>query len=88
VLGSLSPEGSSKSFDASADGYARAEAVSAIYIKRLDEAIRDRNPIRAVIRSSATNVYVSLTSPFRIVMNSLDGFPEDNIATSPVRQMR
>ncbi|KAJ4302895.1 Mycolipanoate synthase [Kalmusia sp. IMI 367209] len=55
LLGSLSPEGSSKSFDASADGYARGEAVSALYIKRLDEAIKDGNPIRAVIRSSATN---------------------------------
>jgi Polyketide synthase modules and related proteins len=51
----LSPEGSSKTFDASADGYARGEAVTALYIKRLEEAIRDRNPIRAVIRSSASN---------------------------------
>lgn len=66
-LGSLSPEGSSKSFDAHADGYARAEAVSALYIKRLDEAIKDGNPIRAVIRSSATSVYVSQAFPFRIM---------------------
>ena len=51
----LSPEGSSKSFDAAADGYARGEAVNALYIKRLDKAIRDKNPIRAVIRSSASN---------------------------------
>ena len=51
----LSPEGSSKSFDASADGYARGEGVTALYIKRLDEAIKDRNPIRAIIRSSASN---------------------------------
>ena len=51
----LSPEGSSKTFDASADGYARAEGVSCLYIKRLDEAIRDGNPVRAVIRASATN---------------------------------
>ena len=51
----LSPEGSSKSFDASADGYARGEAVNAIYIKRLDEAIRDKNPIRAILRGSAAN---------------------------------
>ena len=51
----LSPEGSSKSFDAAADGYARGEGVNALYIKRLDEAIRDKNPIRAVIRSSASN---------------------------------
>lgn len=51
----LSPEGSSKTFDASADGYARAEGISCLYIKRLDEAIRDGNPVRAVIRASATN---------------------------------
>ncbi|KAH8659903.1 hypothetical protein BX600DRAFT_399805 [Xylariales sp. PMI_506] len=54
-LMALSPEGSSKSFDAAADGYARGEAVTALYIKRLDDAIRDGNPIRAVIRSSAAN---------------------------------
>ncbi|KAL4970621.1 type I polyketide synthase [Aspergillus stella-maris] len=53
LLMALSPEGSSKSFDAAADGYARGEAVTALYIKRLDEAIRDGNSIRAVIRSSA-----------------------------------
>ncbi|KAL4795380.1 acyl transferase domain-containing protein [Aspergillus venezuelensis] len=53
LLMALSPEGSSKSFDAAADGYARGEAVTALYIKRLDKAIRDGNPIRAVIRSSA-----------------------------------
>lgn len=70
LLGSLSPEGSSKSFDASADGYARGEAVSALYVKRLDEAIKDGNPIRAVIRSSATNVYVSRIFLFRVVMDS------------------
>ena len=51
----LSPEGSCKSFDASADGYARGEGVNALYIKRLDEAIRDKNPVRAVIGSSASN---------------------------------
>jgi acyl transferase domain-containing protein len=55
VQAALSPEGSSKSFDAGADGYARGEAVTVLYIKRLDEAIRDGNPIRAVIRSSASN---------------------------------
>ena len=51
----LSPEGSSKSFDASADGYARGEGVTALYVKRLDSALRDGNPIRAIIRSSACN---------------------------------
>lgn len=51
----LSPDGSCKTFDASANGYARGEGISSIYIKRLDEALRDGNPIRAVIRGSASN---------------------------------
>lgn len=53
--GVLSPTGSCKSFDARADGYARGEAINAIYIKKLDDALRDGDPIRAVIRATATN---------------------------------
>ncbi|RDA88225.1 hypothetical protein CP532_0333 [Ophiocordyceps camponoti-leonardi (nom. inval.)] len=53
--GVLSPTGSCKSFDAAADGYARGEAINAVYIKLLDDAIRDGDPIRAVIRSTAVN---------------------------------
>lgn len=55
VQAALSPEGSSKSFDAAADGYARGEAVTALYIKRLDDAVRDGNPIRAILRASSSN---------------------------------
>ena len=53
--GVLSPEGSCKTFDAFADGFARGEAINAIYIKKLDDAIRDNNPVRAVIRGTLTN---------------------------------
>jgi acyl transferase domain-containing protein len=53
--GVLFPEGSCKTFDAAADGFARAEAINAIYIKLLDDAIRDGNPVRAVIRGTLTN---------------------------------
>ena len=53
--GVLSPTGSSKSFDARADGYARAEAVNAVYIKSLSAALSNNDPIRAVIRSTAVN---------------------------------
>lgn len=51
----LSKDGSCKTFSADANGYARGEAIAAVYIKRLDVALRDENPIRAVIRGTATN---------------------------------
>ncbi|ERF75982.1 hypothetical protein EPUS_01348 [Endocarpon pusillum Z07020] len=50
-----SPSGRCHTFDAKADGYIKAEAVNAIILKRLDDAIQDRDPIRAVIRGSSTN---------------------------------
>lgn len=53
--GVLSPDGSCKTFSADANGYARGEAISAIFVKPLRDAIRDGNPIRAVIRSTASN---------------------------------
>ncbi len=55
MQGVLSADASSKTFDASANGYARGEAINAVFIKRLDDAIRDNNPIRAVIRATGTN---------------------------------
>src|ERR1700722_9379904 len=48
----LSSEGSCKTFDSAADGYARAEGVTAVYAKRLEDALRDGNPIRAVIKGT------------------------------------
>ena len=53
--GILSPDGSCKSFSADANGYARGEAITAIYVKPLDAAIRDGNPVRAVIRAVTAN---------------------------------
>ena len=64
--GVISPTGSCKSFDANADGYARGEAVSALYIKKLSDAIRDGDTVRAVIRSTCVNndgKTVGITSP-------------------------
>ncbi|KAF2967866.1 hypothetical protein GQX73_g5699 [Xylaria multiplex] len=48
-----SATGRCHSFDAKADGYVKAEGINVIYIKRLDDAIRDGNVIRAVIRGTA-----------------------------------
>ncbi|KIJ16050.1 hypothetical protein PAXINDRAFT_11094 [Paxillus involutus ATCC 200175] len=50
-LGVLSPTGSSKSFDASADGYARAEAAAAVVIKRQDLVERDGDLGRIRLRT-------------------------------------
>ena len=51
----LAPDGKCKTFDAAADGYVRGEGCGVIVIKRLEEAIRDGDRIRAVIRGSAIN---------------------------------
>lgn len=53
--GVLSPTSQCHTFDESADGYGRGEGVGALYIKRLSDAIRDGDPVRAVIRGTAVN---------------------------------
>ncbi|KAL8910611.1 MAG: hypothetical protein Q9171_004105 [Xanthocarpia ochracea] len=53
--GILGPDGSCKTFSADANGYARGEAITAVYVKPLDAAIRDGNPVRAVIRAAMSN---------------------------------
>lgn len=65
MKGAFSPTGQCHTFDADADGYIRGEAVNCVYLKQLDDAIRDGDPIRAVIRGSATNSdgNTSLTQP-------------------------
>jgi acyl transferase domain-containing protein len=52
----LSKDGSCKTFSADADGFGRGEAVCGILVKPLKDAIRDGNPVRAVIRATAVNV--------------------------------
>ncbi|KAF6814034.1 hypothetical protein CSOJ01_04267 [Colletotrichum sojae] len=51
----LNPEGHSRSFDADAGGYGRGEGAGALVLKRLDKALQDGDPIRAVIRASGVN---------------------------------
>jgi acyl transferase domain-containing protein/NADPH:quinone reductase-like Zn-dependent oxidoreductase/acyl carrier protein len=55
AAGMLSPEGRSKSFDAQANGYVRAEGAGMLYIKPLSAARRDGDRIYAVILATAVN---------------------------------
>jgi acyl transferase domain-containing protein len=53
--GVLSDTSTCHSFSADADGYGRGDAVGALYLKRLSDAIRDNDPIRSIIRATAVN---------------------------------
>ena len=51
----LSPDGHCRAFDAQAGGTVMASAVGCVILKRLSDAVRDGDCIRAVIRGSALN---------------------------------
>ncbi|PWY90616.1 putative polyketide synthase [Aspergillus sclerotioniger CBS 115572] len=51
----LSPDSQCWSFDARASGYARGEGTVMVVLKRLDDALRDGNTIRAIIRNTGSN---------------------------------
>lgn len=65
-IGALSPTGRCHTFDDKADGYTPGECIASILIKPLKEAIKDGDPIHAVIKGSASlhgGYTPSLTAP-------------------------
>ncbi|KUJ15366.1 ketoacyl-synt-domain-containing protein [Mollisia scopiformis] len=62
----LSKTGSCKTYDQGADGYCRGDGVVTLILKRLDDAITEKDPILGVIAGTATNhsaEAVSITHP-------------------------
>ncbi|HEX2049209.1 MAG TPA: beta-ketoacyl synthase N-terminal-like domain-containing protein [Actinomycetota bacterium] len=53
--GALAPDGRCKTFDESADGYARGEGAGAVVLKRLSKALADGDRVYALVRGSDVN---------------------------------
>jgi acyl transferase domain-containing protein/acyl carrier protein len=51
----LAPDGRCKTFDQAADGYVRSEGAAVLVLKRLADAVNDRNTVLAVIKGGAVN---------------------------------
>ncbi len=54
-LGFLAPDGRCKVFDARADGFVRSEGGGVLVMKRLSDALADRDRVRGLVRGSAVN---------------------------------
>ncbi|OAA66673.1 BcPKS5, polyketide synthase [Niveomyces insectorum RCEF 264] len=70
----LSPTGSSKMWDAGADGYARGEGIAAVVLKTLSAALRDGDRIDCIIRGTAVNQdgkTAGLTMPSNVAQANL-----------------
>jgi acyl transferase domain-containing protein len=60
----LSPTGQCKPFDTKADGYCRGEAIGAVFLKKLSNAIADGDQIMGVISATAINQNMNTTPIF------------------------
>ncbi|KAL8925146.1 MAG: hypothetical protein Q9208_003651 [Pyrenodesmia sp. 3 TL-2023] len=70
----LSPEGISHTFDDRANGYGRGEGIGSLIVKRLSDALRDGDTIRAVIRGTGANAdgrTPSITQPSTLAQADL-----------------
>ncbi len=55
LVGALSSDGTCRAFDRAGDGTVPSSGAGVVLLKRLADAIADRDPIRAVIRGTAVN---------------------------------
>ena len=66
----LSRTGNCKTFDDSADGYCRGEGAGTVVLKRLDDALLDKDPILGVICDVSTNHNAEAQSITRPCVNA------------------
>ncbi|AKT40700.1 type I polyketide synthase [Chondromyces crocatus] len=84
----LSPDGRCKAFDASANGFVRGEGCGVVVLKRLSDALRDGDPIVALIRGSAVNQdgrSTGLTAPNVLSQQALLRQALENARVSPAQ---
>lgn len=89
-LNMLSPDGQCYSFDHRANGYSRGEGFGVLVLKRIQDAIRDNNTIRGIIRSTGCNQdgnTPSITLPSSIAQENLirETYEKAGLSLKPTR---
>ncbi|KAI0164431.1 polyketide synthase [Hypoxylon sp. FL1284] len=82
----LSKEHNCNTFDDKADGYCRADACASVIVKRLDDAVADKDNILAVILGSQTNHSadaISITHPHGPTQSILSSAILDEAGVDP-----
>ncbi|KAL9619500.1 MAG: hypothetical protein Q9160_005863 [Pyrenula sp. 1 TL-2023] len=80
----VSPTGQCKPFDDNADGYCRAEGLGFVFLKKLSDAVRDGNPVLAVIPGTAVYQNQNITPLFVPNAPSLSRLFDDVLRTAKV----
>ncbi|KAI0109091.1 putative polyketide synthase [Nemania sp. FL0031] len=66
TIGTCGPDGVCYAFDHRSQGYGRGEGIAVLVVKRLEDALKNRDPISVVIRETAVNQdgkTTTITSP-------------------------
>ncbi|OTB09253.1 hypothetical protein M426DRAFT_7268 [Hypoxylon sp. CI-4A] len=83
----LSKEHNCNTFDNDADGYCRADACASVVVKRLDDALADKDNILAVVLGSQTNHSadaISITHPHGPTQSILSSAILDDAGVDPL----
>ncbi|POR36607.1 Polyketide synthase [Tolypocladium paradoxum] len=83
----LSKRGPCATFDDAADGYCRADACASVVVKRMEDAIADKDNILAVILGTATNHSadaISITHPHGPTQSALSSAILDDAGVDPL----